>query len=473
MTTARGLLRSGSAATFANGVRTLALLLTHIVVRRFVPPEQLGVWNWIEPVFLVLATLRDLGVPSHVVRLRPRPHGTHLRVQLGWGALLALGVVAAAPVLAQAFHAPSPAIVTALRVMVVYLLLEGVAAVALTSFESELRVERTLPAELARTAVYCATVLVLAVRGGGFWSFVAAQIAGQAVYAAVLWWRARRAGIALVHVAGSTPRLVRDSLPVGGIWLLSMAVLSADFFVVGKLFPERLVALYSLGYFFAFLVTRLLQQPIGRTLYPALVAFGDTPREQFRAFRLATVLFLALEVPAALLLAANAELVILLVGGRDYLGAAPYLALLAFAPVVDPLGRFGGELLMARHLDRARLAALGLQLAGLVGGGVALSLWLGSPFGMAWANFLPTGSLVVLAVLLRGADRGEMLRLARELAEIYLLPLAPFALAWWAAGDRPWVRLAATAAAAALSLAWVWRRHGAEYRSFFAGELSR
>jgi O-antigen/teichoic acid export membrane protein len=473
MATARGLLRSGSAATFAHGVRTFALLVTHIVVRRFVPPAELGIWNWIEPVFLVLATVRDLGVPSHVVRLLPRPHGTHLRVQLGWGALLGAGVVAAAPWLAQAFHAPGPAVVAALRVMVVYLLLEGLAAVALTSFESELTVERTLPAELARTGVYCATVLSLAIAGAGFWSFVGAQIAGQAVYATLLWRRARRGGLALVHEPGSTGRIVRDSLPVGGVWLLSMAVLSADAFVVGKLFPESTMGLYSLGYFFAFLVTRLLQQPIGRTLYPALVAFGGESREQFRAFRLATVLFLALEVPAALLLAANAELVVLVVGGRDYLGAAPFLALLAFAPIVDPLGRFGGELLMARRLDRARLLSLGLQLAGLVGGGVALSLWMGSPFGMAWANFLPTGSLVVLAVLLRSADRGEMLRLARELGEIYLVPLLPFALAWWATAERPLARLAATAVAALLSLAWVWRRHGAEFRGFFAGELSR
>jgi len=42
LTTARGLLRSGSAATFAQAVRTLSLLVTHIVVRRFVPPDQLG-----------------------------------------------------------------------------------------------------------------------------------------------------------------------------------------------------------------------------------------------------------------------------------------------------------------------------------------------------------------------------------------------------------------------------------------------
>ena len=469
MRPARGLLRSGTAATFAQAVRTLALLVTHIVVRRFVPPEEMGIWNWIEPVFLLLATLRDLGVPSHVVRLLPRPHGTHMRVQLGWGAALGLAVMLAAPLLAQSFHAPGPAVVAALRVMVVYLLLEGLSGVALIWFESELKIEQTLPAELARTGVYCTVVLAASVYGLGFWSFVAAQIAAQAVFAAELWRRARRGGLELAHEPGSTPRIVLESLPVGTVWLLSTAVLSADPFVVGKLFPPATVALYNLGYFFAFLVTRLLQQPIGRALYPALVAFEATPREQFRVFRLATVLFLALEVPAALVLAANAELIVLLVGGRDYLGAAPFLALLAFAPIVDPLGRFSGELLMARRLEKVRLLALALQLVGLVGGGVALSLALGSSFGMAWANLLPTGSLVVLAVLLRSADRAQMKRLARELGEIYLMPLLPFALAWWASGERPWLRLATTLGAALLSLAWVWRRHGAEYRSFFAG----
>jgi len=472
VTTARGLLRSGSAATVAQAVRTLSLLLTHIVVRRYVPPAEMGIWNWIEPVFLLLATLRDLGVPTHVVRLFPRPHGTHLRVQLGWGAALALAVVGGAPWIVLAFEAPSAAVVAALRVMTVYMLLEGAAAVALTSFESELRIERTLPAELARTAVYCAVVLLAATRGFGFWSFVAAQIAAQTVYAGELWRRARRGGIELVHQPGSSGRVVRESLPVGTVWLLAIAVAYADVFVVGRIFPPAAVALYFLGYFFAFLVTRVLQQPIGRSLYPALVAFGATPREQFRAYRLATVLFLALEVPTTLFLALNARFVILVVGGRDYLGAAPYLALLAFAPIVDPLGRFGGELLMARHLDRARLLSLGLQLLGLVGAGTLLSLWLDSPFGMAWANFLPTGSLVVLVLLVRGADRDQVLRLARELAEIYLVPLVPFALAWLATPHASWLRLVATGAAALVSLAWVWRRHGAEYRAFFAGELS-
>ena len=467
MSTSRGLLRSGSAATAAQLVRIVALQLTHIVVRRHVPPEELGVWNWIEPLFLLLATLRDLGVPSHVVRLVPMPFGSLLRVELRWGLLLAAGVALGAPWLALGFAAPGPALVAALRVMAVFLVLEGLSAVALTWFESRLEIERTLSAELARTATYCAVVLAASLHGYGFWSFVLAQIAAQAVFAAELWRRARRE-ITLVEAPGPVLGLVRASLPVGTVWLLSMAVMYADSFVVGGLFDRRALGLYAFGYGYAFLVTRILQQPFGRALYPAFVAHRAEPEEQFRAYRLATVVFLGLEMPAALFLAANSELVTLLLAGREYLDAAPYLALLAFAPIVDPLGRFGGELLLARNRDRARLISLGLQLGALVGGGVVLSLVLDSPFGMALANFLPVGSLVVLVVLARGGDRAGLARLTRDLLWVYFVPVVPFALVWTLWSDRPWLHLVVTLLAAAASVGWVWRRYGTELRAYFS-----
>lgn len=472
MSTARGLLRSGSAATVAQLVRVLALQATHIVVRRHVPPDEMGIWSWLEVVFLLLATVRDLGVPSHVVRLRPMPLGTLTRIELGWGAIVGAAVALGAPLAALAFRGSSPAVVAGLRILVVYLLLEGASAVALTWFEANLRIERTLPAELARTFVYCAVVLGAAWAGYGFWSFVAAQIAGQAVFVALLWARARP-GMELVHEPGSTLPLVRASLPVGGVWLLATAVTYADLFVVGRLFEREAVGLYAFAYGYAFLMTRILQQPIGRSLYPALVAFDTDQREQFRAYRLATVFFLALEVPAALFIAANAELITRLLAGERWLGAAPFLSLLAFAPVMDPLGRFGGELLLARRADGARLLSLGLQLAVLVGGGIALSLALASPRGMAWANFAPVGSIVVLVFLARRAEGGELSQLGRELAMVYLAPLVPFALAWLVAGDRPWLRCLATALAATISLAWTARRSAAEWRSFFRAEPAR
>ena len=119
MSTARGLVRSGSAATAAQLVRIVALQATHIVVRRLIPPDEMSIWSWLEVIFLLLATVRDLGMPSHVVRLRPMPLGTLARVELVWGALLGGVILLGAPYLALAFRDDSPALVAGMRVLVV------------------------------------------------------------------------------------------------------------------------------------------------------------------------------------------------------------------------------------------------------------------------------------------------------------------------------------------------------------------
>ena len=466
--TPRGLLRSGGAATLAQLVRILALQATHIVVRRIVPVDEYGLWNWAEVVFLVLATVRDLGLPSHVVRLRPMPLGNLLAVQVGWGAALAALMLVGAPIVAAANSTPLPMVESVLRALALFLILEGLAVVPLVWFEATLRIERSFAPEMLRTAVYCVVVLALAARGAGVWSFVGAQLAGQAIYAAELWRRARRGGMPLHFERGATGRLVRESLPLGSIWLLALAVTYTDGFVVAALFSSATVAIYFFAYQYAYLVFRVLQQPIGRALYPAFVAFADRPAEQVRAYRLGTVLFLAIEVPAALFLALNAEAATRILGGDQYLESIPLLQLLAFAPLVDPLGRFGGEFLVARRFDRARVLSLVLNLAALaIGGWFLARAW--GPVGMAWANFLPIGTPVVAWALWKSAGGGALRRLARELVEAYLVPLLPFALAAWAAGDDLVLRFALSLAAALASLGWTWRRHAPEFRAFLEG----
>lgn len=464
--TARGLLRSGAAATLAQLVRVGALLATHLVVRRYVGPDEWGLWDWVQTVFLVLAAVRDLGVPSHAVRLRPMPIGNLLAVEAGWGGVLGLGVVALAPMIASLLAEPSAEAVAVLRLLTVYLVLEGLTAVALVWFEARLRIERTLAPDLARTATYCSIVFAGAAAGWGVWSFVAAQTASQAVLCAWLWIRARRDGLELRYEPGRTGALVRSSLPIGAIWLLSLAVAYVDPFLLGTLFPREAVGLYAFAYFLAFLVFRVLQQPIGRALYPAFVAYRDDPARQFDAYRHGTALFLALEVPAALFLALNADLVVALLGGEMYRGSAAYLVVLAFAPLVDPLGRFGGEYLIARHLDRARVLSLALHLLALVVGGLLLCRAFG-PMGMAWANFLPAGAPVVAWALWRTA-RGRLAPLGRDLAEAYLAPVLPFAAVWWLAPARGWGRLGLSVAAGLACLGWLAWRRGGELRAFFA-----
>ena len=463
--TPQGLLRSSGAATLAQLVRVVAILATHLALRRLIPPADWGLRDWTEALFLILATVRDLGLPSHVVRLRPMPLGNLLRVELGWGTALAGILLVTAPALARLFETPRADVSLVLQVMAVYLLLEGLASVPLTHFEAGLRIGRVVLPELARTFTYCACALALAFAGFGVWSFILAMVASQAVYAALLWFRAR-GEMPLPFEPGKTGAMLAASAPLGALWLLSFAATYVDALVLGSRFPDAVVGGYMFALVWAFFAYRILQQPMGRALYPAFVRFRADPAQQFEAYRLATKAILAIEVPAALVLFLNADLAARLLGGERYLDQANLLRLLAFAPLIDPLGHFGGELLIARHRDRLRIASLALNVGALV----AFGLWLSGahgPVGMAWAKFLPLGMPLVAWAFLR--DDGRRLgALAGDLAEVYLAPLPLFALVFWASHDgSPWLRFGLSLVAALLSLAWFWRRFGHRFMTFF------
>src|SRR5436190_12152220 len=148
-------------------------------------------------------------------------------------------------------------------------------------------------------------------------------------------------------------------------------------------------------------------EPVSRVLYPALVLAIAERTRVFEAYRLATVLLLSLEVPAAFALFVNAELVLHILGGRknDWvgLGAAVFLRVLCFAPLADPLGRFGGDVLVAHHRDRSWIAAQTTTLVWFVGAGL-FATWLLGPIGMAYVDLLPLGS-VILALGIRSFSR--------------------------------------------------------------------
>lgn len=464
MTTSRLLLRSTGAATLLQLWRMAILFATNLALRRWVDIGSWGLWAWAEALFLVIAAVRDLGMSSHVVRLRPRPYGNFLLLQLVWGTALGAGVALLAPLLALANADADPQTVPLLRALALYLVLEGLATVPLVFFEAELRIERTVGAELARSATYAGVALTLAFAGAGVWSFVVAQLLGTAVYAGFLWWRA--AGrIPLGRVAGATLAIARGGLSIGGVWLLGLLVMYLDPLILGAHFAKETVAAYAFAYFAAFLAARVLQPPMGRALYPALVAYRGEERRDFEAYRLATLFLVGIEVPAALFLYSNAEPMLRLLGGEQWGEAGRYLRFLAFAPLVDPLGRFGGELLIAHHRERVRVLSLAVTFVSMLVGGVVLVRGFG-PVGMAWANFLPLGALVV-AWGVRGVAGPRFAGLLRDLSTVYLLPVPLFLAAHLAGGGDARLRFALGLVAALLAGLLQWRRFGRAFLDFF------
>ncbi len=461
------LLRSSSAATLSQVWRFGVTFGTHVVLRRLLPPADWGVWNWSESfLFLLLAQVRDLGLPAHVVRDESRPYGNFLAVELGWGTLLALGIAFAGPLVSLAYAEPGPEVVGVVRALCLFLILEGLAKVPLIYFEAELLIERALLPEVARNLCFAVLSIVLALDGFGVWSLVVAHVTATGVFAALLWIRALP-GMPLHWVRGGTWPLVRASLPLMVMAFLLLALDWVDVQVLSVRFTDSaLIGRYGGVLFLALLMPRVLELPVRRALYPAFVAVRNEAARFFETYRLATILLMAVQVPFALFLFLNARTLLTLLWGAEYAPAAPLLRILCFIPLIQPFARCAEDVILARHEERLLIRASLLSLVSLV----AVGLWLTGPLGpagMAWAKVLPLGVVPITWAVYR-VDPAGFRRLAGDLALLYALPVPLFALAAWVGAGHPYLRLGLSLAAGLASAGLYLWRWGAGFRRFFA-----
>jgi|GEM_PF-4359976 len=97
------LVRSAGAASLSQVWRLGVTFATGWLLRRMIPPAEMGVWIWVEPLFLVLAQIRDGGLPGHLVRAERKLFGNFLRVEVVWGGLLAVALGSAAQLLRHVY----------------------------------------------------------------------------------------------------------------------------------------------------------------------------------------------------------------------------------------------------------------------------------------------------------------------------------------------------------------------------------
>ena len=458
-------LRSSGAAALSQGVRVLTVFGAQLILRRYIPAEDWGLFDWALVVFLVLGAVRDLGLAYHVLRVDSRPFGNLLALEFVWGGLLMVGAVFVAPCATGLFQGEHEATVGVLRLLALFLFFEGLSMVPKMYLEGELQVGRAVAPEIVRNLCYVGLSCGMALLGYGVWSLVIAHTVATAIYTALLWLRVW-GDIPLTYLRGRTVALALESSPLAAIWFLILLTRHIDPIVLGARFDFVDVGNYTFAYFWATIVsTQILLPAIGRVMFAALVKLSSNAEQMFRAFSLSTLFVLAVEVPTAFFLFLNAEIVVRLVGGAQWVDAPTYLRVLCFAPLVDPLTRLGGEVLKTLHHDRTWIVASVMTVLSFGVGGYWLTGVMG-PVGMAWINLAPVGGLLMTWAMWKVSPAGFR-QMIGEMAFVYLAPLPFFAAVWYFAGHCPWWCFGLSIVAAALGLGVVVLRFGREFVAFF------
>lgn len=470
-----GLIQSAGAATASTVWRMIVMFGTAMVLKRFILPEEYALWTWAEPTFALIALVRDLGVPGHMVRDRKRPWGNYFGIQVGWGFVLSVLVAISAPVLALLFEGRNADTLLAIHLLCLFLFVQGLGSVPLTYFEATQKIVRTIPAELARNTVFALLAVFLAFHGFGVWSILYAHVAGASVYTGLLWLALRRdtrpgqlEPFELRYERGATVPLVLASLPLMVLSLFELGVLNLEPLLLASQVPAEALGLAGHALMLLFLISRQMADAAGRAVYPALVRHRNDTETAFEIFRIATVFLLTFMVAAAFGLHLNARLasLVMALGRSEWGGAAEYLAIAAFVPFLRPLTMFGREFLLVEYRDRL---LIGYTLGNLLSLG-SLGLWLTGRYGaigMAWAGYFPLGTLL-LAWGLHRLSPSSFWRLIRQIVELYALGALCFAPVFLVSVETPVRRLVVSLVAAAVMVAVSLYRHRAGYRAFLS-----
>ncbi len=464
MTTEKRFLSSTLAAYGSQIGRAVLRAGSDILLARLIVPGDYGLFEVALGIAVVAGIFRDLGLGYHLIRDERQPYGTVFAWTASAGALLAAGVALTAPLFSGFGHGRLPAI---LPWFAIYIFLDGLAVVPKLWFERRLEVGRLVGPELLRGLAIASVGIALALSGAGVWALVCGELAGAALYAALLWRRAWGKIPMQVDLA-LLPRLIRES---GTLFLIALAALPMPYvarFVLGSR-GEAEIGYFGRARGWGFRIQELVLPAVARVLYPALVEYRNDRPRFLVAFRLGTVSILALETLAAYFLFFNAHLVLVgILLGPAWERAVPILQALCFVPLTDPMSRLGGELLKVEREDGVWLAIVLLNFVSLLGFGIPFAHRWGG-VGVAWAHFLLLGNLLMTWRVARIAGL-EFWRLVRDLAFVYLLPLPLFLGIAWLLPAGSWARLAVSLAACAIAgLAYLARFRRPFTDFFFSG----
>jgi O-antigen/teichoic acid export membrane protein len=450
----------GVAAAASAGVWSAADLLFRqgaqfgiaVVLARLLTPQDFGVIA-LMGFFVTLVTV--LVQNGFVTGLIQRPN-TSLQEQsgifwlnMGLSIVLALVVVAAAPAVSR-FYA-QPVLAPLLGLSAGLIVISALGAVHGALLNRDLAFRRLLIVGAAATLASGAVGIALAAHGYGAWALGGMMLASSTIQTAGLWLACRWRPVAVLHV-----RALGQLLRFGSWISLSGAldVLYSQGFslLIGKIYGVSEVGLFNRAASTQQLPTSVLSAVASRVVLPVFSARADDPAAVRRGAAMAIGFIMLINLPAMLGLALCAPLVLEVLFGRQWIGAAPLLSILALGGILFPLHVMNLQIILAQGRSDIFFR---LEIAKKVVGVICLAV--GSFFGLeglAWAQVVTS----VLALGINTYPVGRMIgySCARQLLDLkgLAVPAAVMLLVVGFLGNAlPWspiLKLAAMIIAGAL-----------------------
>ena len=335
-------IRGGLVKLVSQATNFSVRLASLAVLARLLDPRDFGLVGMVTALTGVLELFKDFGLSTVTVQ---RPHVTTEQLStLFWlnvlvGTVLAVIVIAGAPLIVIFYHEPRLFWVTVALSSSFLLNAAGVQHVAI--LQRQLRFMATTVIEIVSLFGGTAIGIAMALKGYSYWALVGMTITAPALSTLCAWLMSRwtpglpRRGIGL-----------RSMLRFGGAITLNGLVVYVAYnlekVLLGRYWGAESIGLYGRAYQLANIPTANLNSAIGGVAFPSLSRVQDSPTRIRSYFVKGYSCVLAMTVPITILTAVFARELIAVVLGPKWHGVAEILRLLTptilVLALINPLG---------------------------------------------------------------------------------------------------------------------------------------
>lgn len=335
--------RGGVATTAAQIGKTVLDLGALVVLARILTPADFGLIAMVVAVTGLITMFKDLGLSTATVQ---RAEITHEQVNalfwinIGLGLFAALLTAALAPAIAAFYNEP--------RLTAVAVALAGAILISGTSVQHQALLKRQMRffaigvATVVSVAVGVTVAICTAFMGFGYWALVLQQLATAVALTAGVWvaspWRPSRPAW---KAEGLKPMLSFGG-HLTGFRFVNYFARHADDILIGRYLGAGPLGLYDKAYKLLLAPLRLIRNPISSVVLPALSRLQNNP-QRYRAYtRQALAIITFLSMPVITFCFAEAQSIILLVLGPQWIESAAIFRILAVAAMIQSFNMVTG-----------------------------------------------------------------------------------------------------------------------------------
>lgn len=339
--------RQGSATVAGQLVTACIQFVTLAVLARLIAPEDFGLVAMVAAVANFIRLFRDVGLTQAIVQaptISRSEASTLFWINTAATGLLSVLAAAFAPFVARVYGRNE--LVGIMAVYAAVLFASGLGAVHQAVLARRLEFTRIVRAEIASQAISACVAIGLGAYGYRYWALVS-LVAVHAACSSIIYWITLKWLPSRPRRSREAGTFVRFGANLTGFNMLNHLARNADDVIIGRWLGSSSLGYYSRAYALLMLPIQQINAPIARVAIPTLSRLSN-PNAYRRAYLRIVEISTAATVPPMAFVIVMSHEVVGLVLGAGWEPAAPVLAWLAVAGLVQPLMNTSGWLLISQ-----------------------------------------------------------------------------------------------------------------------------